>query len=63
MIGPRIPFRKLLFMDEKVIAVFDESLRRCDTNPKFLDIFYENLERYLNEDFPLRNQVNKREGF
>lgn len=28
-------------MDEKVIATFDESLRRCDTNPRFLDIFYE----------------------
>ena len=28
-------------MKEEVIATFDESLRRCDANPKFLDIFYE----------------------
>jgi hemoglobin-like flavoprotein len=28
-------------MDEKTLAKFDESLRRCDANPRFLDIFYE----------------------
>ncbi len=28
-------------MDEKTISTFEESLRRCDTNPAFLDIFYE----------------------
>ena len=28
-------------MDEKVIAMFDESLHRCNSNPGFLDIFYE----------------------
>ncbi len=28
-----------------------------------LGIFYENLERYLEEDFPLRNQVDKQRGF
>jgi hemoglobin-like flavoprotein len=30
-------------MEKEVIATFDESLRRCDANPRFLDIFYENF--------------------
>jgi hemoglobin-like flavoprotein len=46
-------------MDEKVVAAFDESLRRCDTNPNFLDIFYEKFlasspkvqAKFANTDF------------
>jgi len=46
-------------MDEKVVATFDESLRRCDSNPRFLDIFYEKFlasspdvqEKFANTDF------------
>lgn len=30
---------------------------------RILDIFYENLARFLREDLPLRNQVDKRRGF
>lgn len=52
-------------MDEKVIAAFDESLRRCDTNPKFLDIFYEKFldsspkvrERFSNTDFSRQKRL------
>ncbi len=28
-----------------------------------LEIFHENLDRYLRQDFPLRNQIDKRQGF
>lgn len=28
-------------LDEKTIEIFDRSLRRCDTNAAFLDLFYE----------------------
>lgn len=28
-----------------------------------LNIFYENLDRFLRGDFPLRNQVDKQRGF
>lgn len=28
-------------VDEKTIATFDRSLRRCDANPNFLDLFYD----------------------
>ena len=28
-------------MDEKTIELFEQSLRRCDANSEFLDIFYE----------------------
>jgi hemoglobin-like flavoprotein len=28
-------------MDEKTLETFDQSLRRCDSNPRFLDIFYD----------------------
>jgi hemoglobin-like flavoprotein len=46
-------------MDDNVIATFDESLRRCDMNPRFLDIFYEKFlasstkvrEKFKNTDF------------
>ena len=46
-------------MDEKVMVTFDESLRRCDTNPSFLDIFYEKFlassakvrEKFARTDF------------
>jgi phosphoglycerate dehydrogenase-like enzyme len=30
---------------------------------RILDIFRENLDRYLDQDFPLRNQVDKQRGF
>lgn len=46
-------------MDEKTIQIFEQSLRRCDSNPAFLDIFYEHFlasspkikERFANTDF------------
>ena len=52
-------------MDEKVIATFDESLRRCDTHPKFLDIFYEKFlasspkvrEKFSNTDFARQKRL------
>jgi hemoglobin-like flavoprotein len=45
-------------MDERAIATFEESLRRCDTDPEFLDIFYEKFlasspkvrEKFANTD-------------
>jgi hemoglobin-like flavoprotein len=52
-------------MDKKVIATFDESLRRCDTNPKFLDLFYEGFlgsswkvrEKFANTDFSRQKRL------
>ena len=46
-------------MDEKTIQIFEQSPRRCDSNPAFLDIFYEHFldsspkikERFANTDF------------
>lgn len=40
-------------MDEKVIATFDQSLHRCDQNPKFLDRFY---ERFLDSSPKVRKK-------
>jgi len=52
-------------MDEKVVATFDESLRRCDSNPRFLDIFYEKFlasspdvqEKFANTDFSRQKRL------
>jgi len=30
-------------VDQKTLQVFDSSLRRCNANPGFLDLFYENF--------------------
>jgi hemoglobin-like flavoprotein len=46
-------------MDEKTIEIFDKSLHRCDSNPRFLDFFYEKFlasspkvaEKFANTDF------------
>lgn len=46
-------------MDEKTIELFEQSLRRCDANPEFLDIFYDRFlasspkvkKRFANTDF------------
>ena len=46
-------------MDEATLAIFDESLRRCNAKPGFLDLFYRNFlssspkvkERFANTDF------------
>ena len=52
-------------MDDKIIAAFDESLHRCDTNPRFLDIFYEKFldsspkvrEKFSNTDFSRQKRL------
>ena len=52
-------------MDDKVIATFDESLRRCDNEPRFLDIFYERFmasspkveEKFADTDFDRQKRV------
>jgi hemoglobin-like flavoprotein len=52
-------------MDEKVAARFDESLRRCDSDPRFLDIFYERFlasspdvqEKFANTDFSRQKRL------
>jgi hemoglobin-like flavoprotein len=31
-------------MDDRTIGTFDSSLRRCDANPRFLDLFYERFQ-------------------
>lgn len=46
-------------MDEKILAEFDESLKRCNAVPGFLEMFYENFlasspkvkEKFQNTDF------------
>jgi hemoglobin-like flavoprotein len=46
-------------VDEKTIQIFEQSLRRCDANPEFLDIFYDRFlasspkvkERFAKTDF------------
>jgi len=52
-------------MDEKVIATFDQSLHRCDSNPQFLDLFYERFlasspkvrQRFENTDFAKQKRL------
>lgn len=52
-------------MDDKVIATFDQSLRRCDNEPRFLDIFYERFiasspkveEKFANTDFAKQKRL------
>lgn len=52
-------------MDEKVIATFDQSLRRCDSEPRFLDVFYERFiesspkvkEKFANTDFDKQKRL------
>ncbi len=52
-------------MDEKVVATFDESLHRCDSNPRFLDIFYEKFmasspeiqEKFAKTDFARQKRL------
>ena len=52
-------------MDETVIATFDQSLRRCDNDPRFLDIFYERFldsspkvkEKFANTDFAKQKRL------
>jgi hemoglobin-like flavoprotein len=46
-------------MDEKILTEFDESLKRCNAAPDFLDLFYEKFlasspkvrEKFANTDF------------
>jgi len=52
-------------MDENVIATFDQSLRRCDNEPRFLDIFYDRFlasspkvkEKFANTDFAKQKRL------
>ena len=52
-------------VDQKTIQVFDRSLRRCNANPGFLDLFYETFlssspkvkERFANTDFERQKRV------
>jgi hemoglobin-like flavoprotein len=52
-------------MDERVIRTFDESLRRCDTNPRFLDLFYQKFlssspkvkEKFAQTDFERQKRL------
>ena len=52
-------------MDEQLIAIFDQSLRRCDNDPKFLDTFYERFlasspkvqEKFANTDFAKQKRL------
>ncbi len=41
-------------MDEKTIELFEQSLRRCDANPEFLDFFY---ERFLASSPKVRKKL------
>lgn len=43
-------------MDEQVLTTFDESLRRCDSNPRFLDIFY---DRFMASSPDVREKFKK----
>ena len=52
-------------VDQKTIEVFDHSLRRCNANPGFLDLFYETFlssspkvkERFANTDFERQKRL------
>jgi hemoglobin-like flavoprotein len=52
-------------MDAAVIKTFEDSLRRCDTNPRFLDLFYERFlssspevrAKFENTDFERQKRV------
>jgi len=52
-------------VDQKTIQVFDRSLRRCNANPGFLDLFYETFlasspkvrERFANTDFERQKRL------
>ena len=52
-------------VDEKTIQVFDHSLRRCNANPGFLDLFYETFlnsspkirEKFANTDFERQKRL------
>jgi hypothetical protein len=41
-------------VDEKTIELFEQSLRRCDANPEFLDFFY---ERFLASSPKVRKKL------
>jgi hemoglobin-like flavoprotein len=52
-------------VDQKTIEIFDRSLRRCNANPGFLDLFYEKFlaaspkvrERFANTDFARQKRL------
>ena len=52
-------------VDEQTIQVFDHSLRRCNANPGFLDLFYETFlnsspkirEKFANTDFERQKRL------
>ena len=52
-------------VDQKTIQVFDCSLRRCNANPGFLDLFYETFlasspkvkEKFANTDFERQKRL------
>lgn len=52
-------------VDQKTIQVFDRSLRRCNANPGFLDLFYETFlasspkvrERFAHTDFERQKRL------
>ena len=52
-------------VDQKTIQVFDHSLRRCNANPGFLDLFYETFlssspkirEKFANTDFERQKRL------
>lgn len=52
-------------VDQGTIQVFDRSLRRCNSNPGFLDLFYETFlssspkvkERFANTDFERQKRL------
>ena len=52
-------------VDQETIQVFDRSLRRCNANPGFLDLFYETFlsaspkvkERFANTDFERQKRL------
>ena len=52
-------------VDQRTIQVFDQSLRRCEANPGFLDLFYETFlasspkvkEKFANTDFERQKRL------
>jgi hemoglobin-like flavoprotein len=52
-------------VDQQVIELFDQSLQRCNANPKFLDRFYERFldsspkvrQKFANTDFVRQKRV------
>jgi hemoglobin-like flavoprotein len=52
-------------VDQETIEIFDHSLRRCNANPGFLDLFYETFlssspkvkERFANTDFSRQKRL------